>query len=824
MKFRKPLYRWLLSALGAVGATAASAQTQPAASAPSEEEGLKEIVVTATRQSDSVNRVPLSITAVTQEDLDQQGIKTGEDLVRLAPALAIRRGIDSSDTIAIRGIISTAGSQTTGVYLDDTPLQKRTAIGAANGNGSPMPFLFDLERVEVLRGPQGTLYGGSSLGGTIRFITPTPSLTQFSVGARAEQSFTQTGDPSTEVGAAVGGPIVQDKLGFRISAYSNQVGGYIDRYNIYTGQQVAQNSNGNHGHSIRASLAWAPSDALLITPQVFYSYQRIEDADFFFRDIPQFTVGPIVSPNTGTGFPAYTYPAHTYGPISAGPYKSFLLNPYGRTNEFAVPALNVDYDLGSFALKSITSYIYDDDIGHKDGGFDNPGNQLGGTGLVSELPGHVQNYQFYTDRRGWTQEIRLTSKPGSRLQWLAGLYGQSITTVAEYKIYEDLNEIASVIHGSSVEAFYHAPMLAGGIAGDRYQSFKEKEAAVFGNLTYAITDNLKASAGVRAATNEFDFFGTYIGPLVGTDVVSLATGSLTQGTVKEHPITPKFGLEYQLDERKMLYLSAAKGYRQGGVNTTAQTAGCSAALAVYGGNPPDTYKSDTIWSYEAGTKLRFSNRVQFNASAFLIDWSGIQTNVPLPGCFTFVENAAKARSQGFDVQAQAQLFGGLTAGVAASYTDARYTEALLGPVSAINGTQAHLINKDDPLAVPPVTVAVNATYDTDIGTLPVYARVDYSYNSAFRRTFGPGTTTYGADIYEGNPTRIASARLGMKLDNYDVSLFVDNLFDSQDILDAQLGRSGCTNLSCSTYSYNNRLIPEYSFRPRTFGITVTYKR
>ncbi len=119
---------------------------------------------------------------------------------------------------------------------------------------------------------------------------------------------------------------------------------------------------------------------------------------------------------------------------------------------------------------------------------------------------------------------------------------------------------------------------------------------------------------------------------------------------------------------------------------------------------------------------------------------------------------------------------------------------------------------------------MNATYDTDIGTLPVYARVDYSYNSAFRRTFGPGTTTYGADIYEGNPTRIASARLGMKLDNYDVSLFVDNLFDSQDILDAQLGRSGCTNLSCSTYSYNNRLIPEYSFRPRTFGITVTYKR
>jgi len=808
----------------ALGATVPLAQAANESGADGEG-GLQEITVTATRQSDTVNHVPLSITAVTQDSLDKQGIKTGEDLVRLTPALAIRRGIDSSDTIAIRGIISTAGSQTTGVYLDDTPLQKRTALGAANGNGSPMPYLFDIQRVEVLRGPQGTLYGGSSLGGTIRFITPTASLTDYTSYLRAEHSFTEGGDPSTELGAAIGGPIVKDKLGFRVAAFASAAGGYIDHYNIYTNQQVLKNSNSSHGGSFRASVGWQPVDHLLITPQILYTDQRIDDADFYFRSIPQFTAGPIVSPNTGTAYPPYTYPAHTYGPINPGQFVSFLLNPYGRTNKVAIPALSIDYETSWFDARSITSFINDDTVGHKDGGFDNPGNQLGGTGLVSELPAHVQNFQYYLNRNGWIQEFRLTSPKGSgRLSWVAGLYGQTLNTTTEYKIYEDLNEIASVIKGSDILAVYHAPALPGGIAGDRYQSFREREVAVFGNVNYSITQKLTATAGVRVAANEFEFYGTYIGPLVGSDVISQATGTLTQGTVKEHPVTPKFGISYDINDQDMAYLSVSKGYRQGGVNTTAQTAGCSAALAVYGGDPPVTYKSDKIWSYELGLKMRtLANRLQVNTSAFYIDWSGIQTNVPLPGCFTFVENAAKARSTGFDVQAQAQVLDNLTATMSAAYTNAKYVDPLLGPVSAINGTQAHLINEGDPLPVSPVTVAVGAMYNTTIGSLPVYARADYSYDSAYKRTFGPGTTTYGADIYEGNAARVASARIGFQYNDFDASLFVDNLFDSRDVLDAQLGRSGCTNLSCSTYSYNNRLIPEYTFRPRTVGITVTYK-
>ncbi len=196
-------------------AAATSAMAQQVAQNNSATSGdvLGEVVVTATRQADTVSRVAMSITAVTQKALDQQNIKTVQDLARGIPDVTFRRvGGDNDPSIAIRGISSHVGAQTTAIYLDDTPLQKRNTIGLITGNGSPFPQLYDLDRVEVLKGPQGTLFGASSEGGTIRFITPQPSLTTFSGSARADVSFTEGGGMSYEGGAAVGGPIIPDKL------------------------------------------------------------------------------------------------------------------------------------------------------------------------------------------------------------------------------------------------------------------------------------------------------------------------------------------------------------------------------------------------------------------------------------------------------------------------------------------------------------------------------------------------------------------------------------------------------------------------------------
>jgi outer membrane receptor protein involved in Fe transport len=154
---------------------------------------LGDVVVTATRQADTVNRVPLSISAVTQRALDQQGIKNVSDLQRSVPALTVTGVTAGVATFSIRGIVSAGGATTptTGVYIDDVPLQKRSTQGVVQNNGTPSPPLFDLERIEVLRGPQGTLFGGSSMGGTIRFIQPQPSLTRWSANVRLEASDTK---------------------------------------------------------------------------------------------------------------------------------------------------------------------------------------------------------------------------------------------------------------------------------------------------------------------------------------------------------------------------------------------------------------------------------------------------------------------------------------------------------------------------------------------------------------------------------------------------------------------------------------------------------
>src|SRR4051812_25201248 len=169
--------RFLLALLGSGALVAYSGAALAQAAQPNApDELLGEVIVTATKQADVISRVPMSIVAQTQKSLDQQNIKTAQDLNRIVPSLVITANGQTGSNISLRGIRSNVagGAATTGVYLDDTALQSRSLAGIANGGGAFLPILFDLERVEVLKGPQGTLYGGSSEGGTIKFITPAP--------------------------------------------------------------------------------------------------------------------------------------------------------------------------------------------------------------------------------------------------------------------------------------------------------------------------------------------------------------------------------------------------------------------------------------------------------------------------------------------------------------------------------------------------------------------------------------------------------------------------------------------------------------------------
>jgi outer membrane receptor protein involved in Fe transport len=257
-------------------AMSAQAQVQPQNSGAAI---LEEITVTATRQEANVNSVPMSISALSQNTMTQQGIRVGADIARLVPGITFAEsGGDRNPTFTIRGIGGgTVGSQTTGFYLDDTALQRRLVPGLQTGGGAPFPNLYDIERVEVLRGPQGTLYGDSSEGGTIRFITPTPSLTEFSGRMRLDGATTEDGDPSKEVGVAFGGPLIEDKLGFRISGNFRRQGGWVDSKSVYDGLTFSENNNWTEAQYVRLSTLWQVNDTWSVTPAIYYGRDQSND-------------------------------------------------------------------------------------------------------------------------------------------------------------------------------------------------------------------------------------------------------------------------------------------------------------------------------------------------------------------------------------------------------------------------------------------------------------------------------------------------------------------------------------------------------------------
>jgi len=390
--------------LGAAGfASAAFAQAAPAANA----NAIEEVVVTATRQTSTVNKVALSVSAVTQKSLDQQGIRNVQDLSSQVPGFTFRTsGADNNPQLTLRGIGGntiggTSGSAaTTGVYIDDLAFQKRNANGLETGSGSPVPLLYDLDRVEVLRGPQGTLYGGSSEGGTLRFITPQPSLTTYSGTMRLGASVMQGGGHGDEEGVALGGPIVQDKLGFRIAGFRQDRPGWVNNYSEFDGHQTASNVNWGSDFSLRGSLAWQVTTDLKATLSVINQSTYDNDSNAVRTSSPAINVPLRTLANTGTvngvafSFPAtvfggYTIPAQTWLGTGNGTTNGLYLTPTNvqyvnspRRSMFTTPSLVLDYNWhDKLSFKSITANTSDETGGWTFGG--------GGAMRTSVLPNSV---------------------------------------------------------------------------------------------------------------------------------------------------------------------------------------------------------------------------------------------------------------------------------------------------------------------------------------------------------------------------------------------------------------------------------------------------
>ncbi len=788
-----------LLALPLAWAAPAAAETAAAAADNAPATAVGEIVVTATRREESLSKVPESISAFTAAKMDVQGVKSFADLAKFTPGVAFDP--DTKD-ISIRGIDSQAGSGTTGVYIDDTPIQVRNLGISANNT---LPAVFDLDRVEVLRGPQGTLFGAGSEGGTVRYITPQPSLTTYSGFAHSELAYTQDGAPSYEFGAAFGGPIIDDKLGFRVSAWIRRDGGWIDRVNYQTLDVTDANANRTDTYVLRAALAWRPIESLTITPGIDFQKRDQHNYDNYWVSIS----------NPG-----------------AGQYLSGTPDRQMDSDRFLLPTLKVEWDAGPVKLISNTAYfdrlervngysatLYDlsffqrylngsefgfpsDPQGVACATCQNLYPLLTATGPnVPGLPNYLARALITNGQQDFTQEFRVQSNdPSSRLQWVAGVFYAHDAQRSTEEIQDpELPQITQLLWGESVLDAWGEDLLPNGDDYINDTRAHDRQLALFADGVLGVTDKLKIEAGVRFAWTHYDFINLNDGPqdlLDDGGVPAIAVGSKN-----ETPFTPKLSLTYQLTSDDLIYATASKGYRIGGATPPLPADACGPGF-------PSSYNSDSVWSYEAGTKDRFLDRtLQVSASAYYIRWSNIQQSFLVPACgIQFTTNAGDAVSKGFDLQGQWQVTRAFDVELAVGYTNAHYTK------TALDANLDVLDVAGQPLNVTPWTVTVGAQYNFTVFSREAFIRGDYEYTSS-TPVLGefPGTAFSDPSLPSDPVTNLISARAGLNYDKWEIQLFVNNLLNSH------------PQLNLNHEDQDTLLFEATTFRPRTIGISATVR-
>ena len=776
------MFSILNSTLRASVATMALLAALPAyAQEPTEESetsGSEEIVVTATRKSEALSKVPLSVSAFSAETLEERGIRDFSEIIRQTPGITFE-STNTTTNIAIRGINSTVGASTTGVYIDDTPIQVR-ALGYSGG--TVFPVIFDLERVEVLRGPQGTLFGSGSQGGTIRFITPQPDVDETSGRARAEVAITENGAPSYEAGLAINTPLVADQLAVRASAYYRRTGGFIDRVRFEDRSVVDKDANYTNSFVGRVALAWTPTPELMITPSVVY--QRVYNND---------------SPETWDNVRSDpSVPDQQFSDYDKGVFLSGNRVQESGRDRFVLPAINISYDMGGAELVAIGSYFDRRQVFVADyTTFD----QSLFTGITLPIfPNQAAFSDFVNTQKNLTAELRLQSTDnGGAFSWVIGGFYQRAKQLSIQRVDDQF-----LFQYAPFLIPFFPPLVDGRLIYDQATRSKDTQLAMFGQVNFKPTDNLTLTLGLRYGETKFKINSFAQGPVVGAPVTDV-------GTQKESPFTPKFGVDFQVTDSTMLYGSVAKGFRPGGYNPqVGSPCGPELASIGYPGGRPELYNSDSVWSYEFGVKTRTS-RFGIQASAYQIDWKNIQQNVGINSCgFQFTANLGDARSRGFDLQMDWKPVDGLSLQAEIGYTDAKFLDTFFGGPTAT----VPLVSAGNNVLSPPWTVSLHGQYDFAVGSNDAYVRADFDHRAKQKSTpafLDPNNG--GVDSTLSTPPAInsLSMRAGYKFGGFDASVFVSNLLDEA----VWAGRRERDNGLATIYR-------SHIVRPRTFGITVGY--
>ena len=741
-----------------------SADTTAAAGAADSGLSLTEVIVTATRRAENIQDIPLSIAAVDSEEIAKRNLVSQSDLLRSIPGVSQIESGAGGSFIIMRGIAADPANEgyslglTTGVFLGEVPV-------SAGRVGQTDLRLVDIERVEVLRGPQGTQFGSGSISGTLRYIPKAPDLTEASGELKAGYSHTGgAGADNTNVQGVFNLPLIDDTLAVRAVAYRFDNGGYIkniggrDPAFIANAQALGIPellSYGNVGDTEavggRVTALWQLSDDLSVT--LTFLKQKLEQ--------------------DGT-LEVQTVPVGDYYPTVGGHYDQTRLlftNAFGRGefrgDDTSVANALVQYQTPWGELLSSSSYSDQSYRNINDIGFY----------FVSELHGNPHPQDYTQQSRSFVQELRFTSSFDGPFGLIAGLY------------YEDAKAHRKVNNawGGTLAALEQLfPENAGDRSLGRYDWRNNvKQKAAYGELSYEIVAGLKATAGARAFRYETEV------PIVASGVM-FGGGFVSDNSARHSGEVFKANLSYEPNADSLVYATWSQGFRlgfpQAPLPSSCDLDGDGMVDGLTGIGLNSNVKNDSVDNYELGGKFGlFDSRVRINAAVYDIEWQGIPVSVLGTCGIGTTVNAGKARARGVELESKIMLMRGLTLSLSAAYTSSKLVgDNSIGP----DGSRLP--------ATPEYSGRAALDYDFELAGRPTYVQGDLSYVGGFY----PEVNQQGPEL--GDYT-LLGLRGGMVFGPVDVSLFIDNLTNQRQQVWA-VSSSGTANI----------------LRPITAGMNLRY--
>lgn len=764
-----------------------------------QEKVTEEITVTALLREEKVQDVPFSVAAPTEEELRERGVDSIEGIAQSTPGFTVQNLGPGQSQVAVRGVSSgqivrdqPGVKEQVGVYLDDS--------GISLSLFTPDLDLFDMSRVELLRGPQGTLFGAGSASGTLRYITNQPKLGERETVAELTANTLTDGEPGGSAKVAVNTPL-GDKAALRLTAFFNRFGGFIDA--VQPGLRVKEDVNSGDRSGARLAFKFQPNDRLTITPRV--QYQKVSTDGWNREDVFNILANPYTT----------TRPA-----VSLDEREQFTQIEEPFSDKFLLTDLNIGYNFGSVALTSITSYT-DRDVDVVRDATALTGSITGGSiGLPENIYTLSAPLDDVTTATVLTQEFRLAGNR-DRLNWVTGFfystldrdYGQSLLVSG----FESLSGIPTQGRfGAARDVLYFSDL-----------SYEMDQLALFGEATWAVTNRLDLTGGLRYYDFQEDRVQTFDG--------IFADPGTNKGSTSANGFAPRLIASLALKENTKLNAQVSKGFRLGGINDPLNVPLCTPQdLVTFGGR--DEWKDEEVWNYEVGTKSTLGGgRGTFNVAAYYMNIKNLQATVTAGSCSSrVIFNVPKARSTGIELEWTAAPTDNFDFGISANYGKSELRSTLRSTDAAGNTQVVAGIQSGNRLpTVPEFQASATATYqwalrESWLGYLTgIYQYVGSRFTQIGDQATGFGIVnlnSFGANTIGGPLTQstftfnpelpaydVANLRLGFLNGRWDVAVFVNNLFDENARLAIDQERGTRARVS---YLVN---------QPRTLGITSRIK-